>query len=189
MNSRVAERISDIEAKSSDFRKELRTRNNAFIPELADDPALVAWLDSVGLEVTEAARIQPSYDGNRVSGDFALATLALGGGSLAATTVNVVAPSLVSEVAGVLLGGAAIVLGVSHLDQNHDTRRVANASIVLGGVSLAASVGAFIITRTIPHAGRSSAGRDKAVSRLMIAPAILTTSSAHRLGLAARASF
>jgi hypothetical protein len=37
------------------------TRNNAFIAELADDSALRAWLDSVGLSVTEAARIQPSY--------------------------------------------------------------------------------------------------------------------------------
>jgi hypothetical protein len=37
------------------------TRNNAFIAELANDPALRAWLDSVGLHVTEAARIQPTY--------------------------------------------------------------------------------------------------------------------------------
>jgi Domain of unknown function (DUF4440) len=37
------------------------TRNNAFIAELADDSELRAWLDSVGLSVTEAARIQPSY--------------------------------------------------------------------------------------------------------------------------------
>ena len=37
------------------------TRNNAFLFELADDPELGAWLDSVGLSVTEAARIQPSY--------------------------------------------------------------------------------------------------------------------------------
>jgi hypothetical protein len=37
------------------------TRNNAFIGELADDPALGAWLDSVGLSVAEAARIQPTY--------------------------------------------------------------------------------------------------------------------------------
>ena len=37
------------------------TRSNAFIDELADDPDLRAWLDSVGLSVTEAARIQPTY--------------------------------------------------------------------------------------------------------------------------------
>jgi hypothetical protein len=37
------------------------TRNNAFIPELGDDQALRAWLDSVGFSVAEAARIQPTY--------------------------------------------------------------------------------------------------------------------------------
>lgn len=38
------------------------TRNNARIRELADDTALVTWLDAAGLTVTEAARIQPGYD-------------------------------------------------------------------------------------------------------------------------------
>ncbi|HET6837494.1 MAG TPA: nuclear transport factor 2 family protein [Gemmatimonadales bacterium] len=37
------------------------TRNNAFIAELADDAALLSWLDSAGLSVAEAARIQPAY--------------------------------------------------------------------------------------------------------------------------------
>jgi hypothetical protein len=37
------------------------TRNNAFIAELADDPELRVWLDSVGLSVAEAARVQPTY--------------------------------------------------------------------------------------------------------------------------------
>ena len=36
-------------------------RNTAFIAELADDAALGAWLDSAGLSVAEAARIQPTY--------------------------------------------------------------------------------------------------------------------------------
>ena len=40
------------------------TRNNAYIVQLADDPELRAWLDSVGLSVAEAARIQPAYRPN-----------------------------------------------------------------------------------------------------------------------------
>jgi hypothetical protein len=40
------------------------TRNNAFLAELAEDPALRVWLDSVGVSVTEAARIQPTYAPN-----------------------------------------------------------------------------------------------------------------------------
>jgi hypothetical protein len=38
-----------------------RTKNNAYIAELARDPRVVAWLDAAGLTVAEAARIQPSY--------------------------------------------------------------------------------------------------------------------------------
>lgn len=38
-----------------------RTNNNAFIRDLASDPALLAWLERNGLSVAEAARIQPAY--------------------------------------------------------------------------------------------------------------------------------
>ena len=36
-------------------------RNNAYVRELADEPALLAWLEAAGLSVEEAAAIQPSY--------------------------------------------------------------------------------------------------------------------------------
>lgn len=38
-----------------------RERNNAYVRELADDPALHAWLKANGLTLAEAARIQPTY--------------------------------------------------------------------------------------------------------------------------------
>ncbi len=41
--------------------KVARSANNAFLPELARDPELQAWLDANGLTVAEAARIQPQY--------------------------------------------------------------------------------------------------------------------------------
>lgn len=40
-----------------------RTRNLAYVEELADEPALLAWLVDHGLTLAEAARIQPAYDG------------------------------------------------------------------------------------------------------------------------------
>jgi hypothetical protein len=174
------------------------TRNNAFIPELADDPALAAWLNSAGLEVTEAARIQPAYDfppfttdANRVSSDFAIATVLLGGGSLAASTVNVVSPSLVSEVAGLLVGGGAILQGINHLDQNRGTKRVANASIITGSVSVAASLASYVRSRmrTRANADRSSLNGEGRVSRVIISPTVMPAQSSYRLGLAATASF
>ena len=36
-------------------------RNNATVHELADEPGLAAWLETNGLTLEEAARIQPSY--------------------------------------------------------------------------------------------------------------------------------
>lgn len=36
-------------------------RNNAFVSELGGEPEVLAWLDAAGLDVAEAARIQPSY--------------------------------------------------------------------------------------------------------------------------------
>jgi hypothetical protein len=39
-----------------------RTRNNAYIRELAHDPDLVAWLEQNGFTVEEATRIQPAYN-------------------------------------------------------------------------------------------------------------------------------
>ena len=38
-----------------------RERNNAYVRELADEPALLAWLEAAGLTVAEAAAIQPAY--------------------------------------------------------------------------------------------------------------------------------
>ena len=39
-----------------------RTANNAYVQDLAQNPALVAWLAKHGLTTAEAARIQPTYE-------------------------------------------------------------------------------------------------------------------------------
>jgi hypothetical protein len=49
---------------SGDFvARVAETNNNARVPELRNDPELVAWLDANGLTLQEAARIQPAYCG------------------------------------------------------------------------------------------------------------------------------
>jgi hypothetical protein len=69
-----------------------RTRNNARVRELADDPELVAWLDRNGITLREAARIQPQY------GD------AIGDGSGSNVDMRAVAGTLIGlEATGVLL--------------------------------------------------------------------------------------
>lgn len=124
------------------------TRNNAYIAELADDPALIAWLDSSGLSVAEAARIQPQYDGypfpiyeNRgVESDFALAAVGLGSVSLATSAFNMVKPSYVSGLLGIVAGAVSIGVAANHFDNNRATDRVATAVVGLGAVSLGAGV-------------------------------------------------
>ena len=46
-----------------------QTHNYARIPELAQDPALVAWLRDAGMSATEAARVQPTYGYQRTQDD------------------------------------------------------------------------------------------------------------------------
>ena len=123
------------------------TRNNAYIAELADDPALIAWLDSSGLSVAEAARIQPAYNGfpdhppqPRVESDFALASVGLGSVSLATSAFNMVKPSYVSGLLGIVAGAVSIGVAANYFDDNRATDRVATAVVGLGAVSLGAGV-------------------------------------------------
>ena len=135
------------------------TRNNAYIAELADDPALIAWLDSSGLSVDEAARIQPSYNGfpddpplrDRVEGDFALAAVGLAGATVGTTAFNVVRPSYFSGVLGILAGAVSIGVGADNFDRNNGTDRVAMATVGLGALSIGAGVYGLLEAR----------GRDK----------------------------
>jgi len=102
-----------------------KTRNNALIRELTDDRALVAWLDTSGLSVDEAASIQPTYgsypvvvaDQKRVSANYALLSMALGGSSLGSLGFNLFTPSRTSGGVGVAAGVATIIAGAAHLDE------------------------------------------------------------------------
>lgn len=166
------------------------TRNNALIQELADDPALIQWLNENGLSVNEAARIQPSYDGigfpgaeNRVSSDFAIATMLLGGGSLAFTGVNIVKPTLAGEAAGALVGAASIINGLAHVDQNRGTKRVAYAGVYAGSAAVATSIVMFLRDRAKHDPSRSTS---RTVS---IAPALISGQRSYQLGVAGAARF
>lgn len=69
-----------------------RTRNNATVHELADDPELLAWLEDNGLTLEEAARIQPTY-GDTCSSP----TWCLCGGNSGNVSVPVVTTAVVVE--------------------------------------------------------------------------------------------
>ena len=156
-----------------------RTRNTAYIAELADDADLRRWLDSVGLSAAEAGRVQPSYgfpgivDDEAVSADYALTSILISGASLTTIGLNLVAPSRPSGWAGVVAGSAGVIAGAVNLDGNDGTEKVALANIVIGGGAIAAG-----LYRLIEH-------RPVRTEAAMVVP----TADGGRLGFAVHTTF
>ena len=179
-----------------------KTRNNAFIRELTDDAALVAWLDASGLSVAEAARIQPKYDGgtccvvgdppattNRVSGEYALVTIGLGGTSLGTLGFNMFSPSRTSGAAGLLAGVATIVAGTSRMDDITGDRSVARANLVVGSLAVIGGLRGILSKRTPPARAPVQEPTNRGVSVTSLAPDLMVAGNAGRLGLRLRAEF
>lgn len=131
------------------------TRNNARIPELADDAELVAWLKDAGLSLDEAARIQPWYDGpgmiiddepNTVSASYAIGsalTSGLGGAMIALNLTSVRSedgprwPALV----GLTTGVAGLALGIDKLGDGGTPALLGAVNTGIGALS--ATLGAW----------------------------------------------
>ena len=185
---------SDIVDKVAD------TRNNAYIRELADDPALIAWLHKWGLSVSEAARIQPSYGGggmypddpyddDEVDSDFALAALGLSSISLATSAVNVVKPGKVSGFLGLIAGTVSVIAGASYLDEGSGSDKVAGATIGVGALSIGAGIyGLLEARRDHDDRDRYRDGRRRRIS-LAVAPDVAVTRESPRVGMLLRAKF
>jgi hypothetical protein len=178
------------------------TRNNAYIRELIDDRNLVRWLDTWGLTAVEAARVQPAYDGNpccvipgpgetnrnRVDADYALLSMGLGGSSIGTLGFNLFSPSRASGAAGVLAGTAAIIAGMTHVDDLGD-RRVARANVVAG--SLAMIGGLRGLLRKVDTRAQAPAPPSKQTlaSQTRVAPDVILSRTETRIGLRMQARF
>jgi hypothetical protein len=172
------------------------TRNNAFIGELADDPELRAWLDSVGLSVAEAARIQPFYEpppdvpeDQAVSANYALTSILVSGASLTTLGLNLITPSKSTGWAGLIAGSMGVIAGAANLDGTDGTDKVAAANLIIGGGAIAAGLYRLVGGRAArPPDGLSSqsAGSN---ARVVISPLVIPTSGSPQLGLAMHTSF
>ena len=166
-----------------------RTRNNAFVAELANDPELRVWLDSVGLTVAEAARIQPEYRPSvpdKVSDGYALTSILVSGASLTTLGLNLFDPSKATGWAGLLAGGAAVLAGAAKLDDNDATQNVAAANLIIGAGSMVAG-----LFRVLPRTQRSVSGPSESASgpaRLALQPQVIPTPSGTRNGAACRST-
>jgi hypothetical protein len=175
-----------------------RTLNNAYVPELVDEPGLAAWLRDHGLTVEEAARIQPEYGGPQpqpqqpqpqqkeaVTAGYAGATggaTALVGTSLLFNlrSLDKVTRHRGLGAFGIAAGGLSIGLGVSMLG---DYRRPGDAlgiwNIGVGSVAAILGARALFGRRNIPVTAAS------AEARFTIIP-VAAPGRASRLGVAAR---
>ena len=172
------------------------TRNNAYIRELADDPALITWLDTWGLSVAEAARIQPEYGGfpddpvedDNVDDDVALAAIGLSSVSLASAAFNVARPSYFSGFVGIVAGVGSIIAGANWLDENEGTKSVGTATVAIGAASLGAGIYGLLEARRNDHHDRDRWGRRRRFS-FNVAPDVAIRSEKPALGVLVRGKF
>ena len=188
--------LIDRSGRSDIVNKVAATRNNAYIRELADDPALIAWLDTWGLSVAEAARIQPSYDGDvifpidddHVADADAIAAIGLNSISLASAAINVVKPSYLSGFLGVVAGTASIIAGASWLDENRGTKRIGSVTIGVGAASLGAGIYGLLEARNNDHDRDRYSGRRRRFS-MRVTPDLAVQRAEPRLGLLVHGKF
>jgi hypothetical protein len=136
-------------------------RNLAYIPELADDIRLQRWLDSTGLTVAEAARIQPMYGcgiglcrppsqpaeparSTQLSREYVAGSMlgsALNGASLVMNLASMSAGAPHAKrnaILGALTGIGQIALGASHVHKDGAAGTIGFANAGVGAASLAA---------------------------------------------------
>jgi hypothetical protein len=172
------------------------TRNYAYIPELADDPALVAWLDSVGLSVTEAARIQPEYrpspgvpEDEEVTASYAVGSILVSGASLTSLGLNLITPTKSSAWAGLIAGSLGVVAGAANLDGGGGAEKVATANMIIGGGAMVAGLYRLLSpppARSVTDPAPQSAGSS---ARLAVGPLVMPSSAGTRFGLAMHGNF
>jgi hypothetical protein len=153
-----------------------RTRNNAYIPDLLNEPGLAGWLEDNGLTVAEAARIQPAYGGSDTKVDgtylkFSAVTTVLSGLSIAlnARTPERLYPHAGNGVLGITTGVLSIVMGALPFVADGG---VTTGDRLVGGLNLAVGTTAVVLgIRAL--ALRPDPMPKTPVKRLRIVPAAL----------------
>jgi hypothetical protein len=171
------------------------TRNNGYVRELAHDPELRAWLDSMHLSVAEAARIQPEYDGEggivtdeQVSADYAVTSILASGAALTTVSLNLIKPSKSTGWAGLIAGSVGLLAGAVEMDEDGGTKQVATANLIIGGGAVAAGLYRLLGSGGAPADGPAP-GSTASNARLGISPLVIPASEGPRLGLAMHSTF
>jgi len=166
-----------------------RTRNNAYVPELADEPGLAAWLDRHGLTLAEAARIQPAYGDSPTYDNpntgYVAATIGVGGLSALSMVWNArsmdrLAGHRTRALVGLGAGAVNLALGLAYVG------RESNSKQALGVVNLAVGAGAMILGARALSAKRHAQIAGSA--RLRLTP-VVTGGTTLRFGFAGHLRF
>lgn len=149
--------------------------NNVWVPEVAGDSAFVGWLDSHGLTVAEAARIQVPYIGEdpapapRITRDNAFptgATVALGSALVASywnARPNAAGASRFANALGMIAGATAVGAGAASIGDGGASPAIGAASMVAGAAS------AWLSTRNVVRY-RRIAEQKREAARASVAP-------------------
>ena len=166
-----------------------RTRNNAYVPALADEPGLAAWLDRHGLTLAEAARIQPAYGDSPTYDNpntgYVAATIGVGGLSALSMVWNArsmdrLAGHRTRALVGLGAGAVNLALGLAYVG------RESNSKQALGVVNLAVGAGAMILGARALSAKRHAQIAGSA--RLRLTP-VVTGGTTLRFGFAGHLRF
>ncbi|HEX7023276.1 MAG TPA: hypothetical protein VF187_00540, partial [Gemmatimonadales bacterium] len=155
-----------------------RTRNNAYVAELADEPGLLEWIDQHGITVAEAARIQPTYGGPGFTGEdpkpstgYVVASAGTTGLSVISIALNARSPDRLSGdpgwgIIGLGVGGASMVLGLVKVTEDGWRNQALGAWNVAVGATAAFFGGRALSKRKVLA--------QRTADRLRIAPVALT---------------
>ncbi len=121
------------------------TRNNAYVPELKDDPEVRQWLTANGVTLDEAARIQPDYRCGTIHGGpcqasagYKVSTGFVVAGNVTAFTLDALPAhrSEIKDLAAVGTGVLGVLAGVQNLGSSGSRRALGLLNTGVGGASL-----------------------------------------------------
>lgn len=175
------------------------SNNNVWVPQLAGDTAFASWLDSHGITLAEAARIQVPYQSAASEAKIAAYVVAVP--LLALTNVtssvwnawgNRDGHRVSGNVLGVVTGAASLGIGGGVLAQmnNSDPRVVPGTLAVLGGITTGFAIHSIVNRHRVQTIAARDSGRSRATGspQASIAP-ILPQSGRNGAGLAVAIRF
>lgn len=133
--------------------------NHVRVQDLAGDAEVVAWLETYGLTLAEAARIQPMYGGEPPPSEptrpmlsaAATSHVAIASGVLSALIVFPPSPRFAT--ASRVLGAAASVTALfagADLARADEHRSTATSALVAGGIGAGVAFGSWYFSRNAP---------------------------------------